>query len=388
MRTLSDLPALAQETTLSQMSTVQLWIVRRVNKAFKACAVAVLRRTPGPCLLGGTNKDEILNCDFQYDSDDSLNTQEWKEEMEYKEPSGLSSVELLSWDTMRWKCEEDMPQPREQFGACRLSDGGILIAGGGGHVDHACYQAVRASMYLFRPSGGWTELSAVNLWQTDDEDEPEHVGKFCFHLCAIGSGRVLAVGGYRDFGAEGSAETGLTEMYDITTGLWTRYPDMAFQRIHFAAAVLPDGRVVAAGGNHRNSTQTAEIFDPETGSWSMIANMTRGRYWFAACVAPNGHFVVSGGRSCVEAHPLSYPLCHCEAWNPETGAWYDLPPLPRPRCGHAMASAGGHLVVTGVDAYDQKKDRVSMLYDFTSARWILMPHLPLFGRVQHCMLDH
>ncbi len=89
-------------------------------------------------------------------------------------------------------------------------------------------------------------------------------------------GRVLIAGGMRrnqDFYRS-------AELYDPTSGKFQPTGDMLMARVGHAAVLLPSGKVLIAGGwiGH-GVTDEAELYDPATGKFTPIAHMKtkRGR---------------------------------------------------------------------------------------------------------------
>jgi N-acetylneuraminic acid mutarotase len=71
---------------------------------------------------------------------------------------------------------------------------------------------------------------------------------------------VLVVGGIGSDGILANAE-----LFDPATGKWTTMGALNTARVLHTAALLPNGRVLIAGGNDNNSSRnlsSAELFDP------------------------------------------------------------------------------------------------------------------------------
>jgi hypothetical protein len=70
---------------------------------------------------------------------------------------------------------------------------------------------------------------------------------------------------------------------------------MASARYYHTATLLPNGKVLIAGG-HNPSLATAEVYDPATGTWSPLGSMSSLRTFHTATLLNNGKVLVSGGR--------------------------------------------------------------------------------------------
>ena len=74
---------------------------------------------------------------------------------------------------------------------------------------------------------------------------------------------------------------------------------MLAKRRGHAATLLPDGRVLVAGGWSLNDPagppRFAELFDPKIGTWSKAGSMTRWRYGPIAVTLRDGRVLVIGG---------------------------------------------------------------------------------------------
>jgi hypothetical protein len=116
-----------------------------------------------------------------------------------------------------------------------------------------------------------------------------------------GLDRIVAIGGAA---AETSATTATTEVLDLSAASpkWQPSGSMHEPRRNFNAVLLPDGSVLAVGGN-RATTQyddpvlSAELYDPSTGSWKVMASQAAPRsYHSTAVLLPDGR-VLSAGQT-------------------------------------------------------------------------------------------
>lgn len=119
-------------------------------------------------------------------------------------------------------------------------------------------------------------------------------------MTKLKDGRVLIVGGYK-LDAQGRG-LGLTsaEIFDPSSSSFKKLPArLRNGRGHHTATLLRDGRVLIAGGFHRDSkaTNTLEIFDPKTNSFSVVKNqMTEARAYHQAVLLPDGKVFLVGGE--------------------------------------------------------------------------------------------
>jgi hypothetical protein len=91
-------------------------------------------------------------------------------------------------------------------------------------------------------------------------------------------------------------------------------------RYHHTAALLPNGKVLVAGGRTVGigGRFSAELYDPTTGKWSMTGPMLTARVLDprAATLLPNGKVIVVGGSNSYGAD-TSNP----ELYDPSSGKW-------------------------------------------------------------------
>src|SRR5262249_6252616 len=112
-------------------------------------------------------------------------------------------------------------------------------------------------------------------------------------------GKVLRAGG-------GVPPTATAEVIDLTTPLpvWRSVAPMTFPRQNNNATLLPDGTVLVSGGTASAvfndpdlSVFTSELWDPSTESWSRLADAHVSRlYHSTALLLPDGRVIATGGN--------------------------------------------------------------------------------------------
>jgi hypothetical protein len=149
------------------------------------------------------------------------------------------------------------------------------------------------------------------------------------------AGRVVLLGGSDEHGTARSS----VHLVDLATGACTRQAAdlLLHARASFAAARLPDGRIVCAGGLLNifasSAMSSAEVCGPsEQGeveaawSWRQLPAMSVQRYGCRGCVMSDGRFAVIGGRDINDDGMSS-----CEALvvsdDIDDAHWVPLPPM-------------------------------------------------------------
>lgn len=104
------------------------------------------------------------------------------------------------------------------------------------------------------------------------------------------TGSVLITGGTNEQGRHGLTQA---EIYDPAKGTFTATGNMisARYKLHNALVVLPNGKVVVAGG-----AQSVEVYDPVTGTFSTaVGSLDEARYFSTATLLQNGKVLIVGG---------------------------------------------------------------------------------------------
>ena len=107
-------------------------------------------------------------------------------------------------------------------------------------------------------------------------------------------GRVLVTGGCAGNHCEQVLAS--AELYEPANRTFQQVAPMGTARASHAAALLPDGRVLVAGGWTGNGpTASAEVYDPATGRWTEVSDMTEPRVSLIAVPLRDGRVLMMGG---------------------------------------------------------------------------------------------
>lgn len=87
------------------------------------------------------------------------------------------------------------------------------------------------------------------------------------------------------------------EIYDPVAGTFSATDSMSIPREVATATLLPDGRVLIAGGeNGTSAVSSAETYDPTSGAFTLLlAQMTTSRAGHSAVLLNNGKVLLVGG---------------------------------------------------------------------------------------------
>ncbi len=215
--------------------------------------------------------------------------------------------------------------------------------------------------------GGGTLTSSTGLASTEMFDARElrsapgasmTAARALHQAVTLQDGRVLIVGGTDALGGVLSS----CEIFDPATGAYTATGAMATPRALHAAVRLADGRVLAAGGTSSlldatslllGISRTAEIYNPATGAWTAAANLGGYRLLPSLSLLPNGRVLTAGGVevSYLFGIPISAgTTTACQVYNPATNSWAGAASLPGARTGHhynQVTLDNGRILITG-----------------------------------------
>ena len=235
----------------------------------------------------------------------------------------------------------ELQTPRAAAAAATLPDGQVLIAGGYDGSDYL------QTAELFNPAtdtftalaaSGTTELRTARAGAT---------------ATALPDGQVLIAGGYN--GTSGILQS--AELFNPATDTFTALTgsgnELQTARAGASAAALPGGQVLIAGGyGNSGYLQSAELFNPATDTFTALpasgnTELQTARYGAAAAALPDGQVLIAGG------YGNSGYLQEAELFNPATDTFTALAAsgttqLQTPRAGATAATLpDGQVLIAG-----------------------------------------
>ncbi|NMO18157.1 DUF1929 domain-containing protein [Pyxidicoccus fallax] len=164
-------------------------------------------------------------------------------------------------------------------------------------------------LFFAGPSRGtrWMTTSGTGSWASGPSS---NFGTRSYGPAVILDGRVYLVGG-------GDPPTATVEMIDLNASspTWRYVAPMSTARRQHNATILPDGRVLVTGGsrgsgfdNSGSPVRHAEVYDPATNRWTRLASNTVYRgYHATTLLLPDGRVMSAGGRRVRTAEVYSPP---------------------------------------------------------------------------------
>jgi N-acetylneuraminic acid mutarotase len=268
-----------------------------------------------------------------------------------------------------WTLTGSMHFVRDGHTATLLSNGNVLAAAGEGS------NGVIASSEIYNAATGtWAVTGNLNVARSAHE------------AVLLPSGKVLVAGGCVSQCLSGNTPT--AELYNPSTGIWSKTGSMTTARVYFGMVLLTNGNVLAVGGctgQNANGctgvTSSSEIYNPSTGKWTGANMLHAARGSFTATLMSNGNVLVAGG-----INAAGNPINSVETYNPTSGLWALSAMMKVARDEHAatLLGNGEALVAGGENAASVSSNRAE-LYNATVKGWNLTGNMNV-GRLEQTLL--
>jgi len=216
--------------------------------------------------------------------------------------SRTNTCELLDQTTRTWRTTGSMGQAVEFPPCALLYDGKVLRTWG--------------SPELYDPATG--QWAPTGAFRAPNRGWPGHSDH---SLVVLSDGRALAVGVSVGAGA-GAA---MAEAYDPAGRSWSARSSPALVRMQTELVALPDGKVLVAGGDKQSRASPVadrlgcvkwcDLYDPTADAWRRVADLLEFREYHAvSMLLPDARVITTGGtRIKFQIGPTTSDV---EAWSP------------------------------------------------------------------------
>ena len=236
-----------------------------------------------------------------------------------------------------------------------------------------------AGLALVQPCGGAP---------VGDDTGKLNTARYQHTATLLADGRVLVVGGLdkrEGYDADRFYTTATAELYDPKSGTWAVTGSLHDARFQHTATLLPNGKVLVAGGNtvFNVAIASAELYDPATGVWTPTGSLNIPRFEHTAHLLANGKVLVIAGNN--QNYTAFY---NPELYDPATGIWTNAGNINNARARHTSTLLpDGRIFIAGgsaspsVEIYDPVSETSTTMGDLNTARTQHTATLLLNGKV-------
>jgi hypothetical protein len=167
---------------------------------------------------------------------------------------------------------------------------------------------------------------------------------------------------------------------DVPTGTWLSAPDFGAIPVGAASTVLPDGRLVVAGGSSAGKLGAGvAIYDPASETWQSAGRLALARSGHTATALEDGHVLIAGGSTSEGVTSL------LEIYDPATGVSSAVGAMALARVNHAAAALkdGRVLIVGGAESSGGASLALAEVYDPATGTGSMLAQSMRFSRAKH-----
>jgi N-acetylneuraminic acid mutarotase len=171
-----------------------------------------------------------------------------------------------------------------------------------------------------------------------------------------------------------TASAGLTPSWPAEDGgRWSKAGETTTERTEIGAVTL-GGKIYVAGGEAFGSQQTPlfQVFDPKSGQWRDLAPMPKGASHVGIAVLDGKIYVAGGFTANVHKDPRDQFI----AYDPAKNEWTTLAPLSSPRGSVSLAAVGGKIHAIGGRGADGRTVGTHEIFDPKTGTWSMGAPLP------------
>ena len=278
----------------------------------------------------------------------------------------LDSTELYDPEIGKFVVSGNLPEARYNHTATLLTNGKVLVTGGLSSSQkkrkrkkHDSSELLSSAVIYDPANGNFTPTGSMNFMRVRHS------------ATLLKNGKMLVIGGSSRNAQGDSVVLGSTELYDPATGTFTASGNLLTQRTGHTATLLPNGKVLVAGGSSDSRGAPAaafavgaELYDPDTGQFSPTGNLTNMRYDETATLSLDGKVLILGSFGEEKNHFIN----NADLYDPISGQFTALSGPSNERVTHAATLLpDGRVLITG-GVRGQHGSNCAELYDIASGK--------------------
>ena len=248
---------------------------------------------------------------------------------------GIANAEIFDPAGKTWTVAPKMAYSRWYPTATTLADGRVLVTAGWQTSAHTNAGVPE----IYDPgTNQWTQLTGAN--------NPFETYPFMFLL---GDGRVLHVGG-TEYATD-------TEALDVSSQTWTvidpRVLDGGSATMYLPGKIMKAGSATDSQGSGPSSNTTFVLdMNQANPAWEQTPSMAYARSFLNLTTLPDGSVLATGGESDKNGGIIGNAVYAAELWSPQSQTWTTMASMHTPREYHstALLLPDGRVVVSGMGA--------------------------------------